>query len=210
MFYHKTDFSFSPKAVNWVVDKFKEKFNSKFPHDLDIEQDSGILQLSPMGKELIAFLKKYNLRTNYMGIGAFVSNSDTWFEGNPHIDIKFNNADRDRPIRTRFNVMVLGNPKDTMFWWTKYNFESKDLVINDFITVTGLKYSSRSIPGKDPKERWDHLGEPNEQAVNLLTPSAFVKTDCVHTVNVSPGPRLIISVAFEESIEDIIAKIKSS
>ena len=32
--------------------------------------------------------------------------------------------------------------------------------------------------------------ERDDKKDKLLTPSAFVRTDCTHTVNVSPGPRL--------------------
>jgi len=212
MFYYKTNFAFSDQAIFWIKNKYKNKFDSKFCHDLDMSQAKLSIQqqwqLSPAGVELVSFLKQFDLDIKYLGIGLFMSNQDEWYEGNPHIDIKFSSG-VDRPIRARFNVLVLGNPEDDMIWWGSYTYDSDNLVLNKFKTIDGHEFTSRSIPGNSPRERWEHLGTPTERVKNLLTPSAFVKTDCVHTVNVSPGPRLIVSVAFKESFEEIVERVKS-
>ena len=60
------------------------------------------------------------------------------------------------------------------------------------------------IPGSNPDERWDYLGTPNTTKSNLLIPSAFVQTDCAHAVILSPEPRLIVTVALDKTIEEII------
>ena len=54
------------------------------------------------------------------------------------------------------------------------------------------------------EERWQCLGTPTEIKSNLLVPSAFVKTDCAHTVSVSAGPRLIVTVAIDKPLHEII------
>ena len=51
--------------------------------------------------------------------------------------------------------------------------------------------------------RWKWLGEPTHCEDRLLAPSAFVRTNCPHTVSVSPGPRIIVTVAFDKTIEEI-------
>jgi hypothetical protein len=204
MFYYQTDFDFSLVAKQYIKNIYKHKFNQNYYHDL--EPEKLILSISPPGREIVNFLSKYNLNTKYQGITAFTSNSDTWFEGNPHVDIMQINGEQ-VPIRTRFNIMIEGNPDDSMYWWKDISWGSDQLVQNKFTLRSGHGYDSYSIPGNDPKERWYYMGEPSDKKDKLLTPSAFVRTDCTHTVNVSPGPRLIISVAFSETFDDIVSRL---
>ena len=204
MFYYQTDFDFSPSAKQYIKNIYKHKFNQNYYHDLD--SSKLIDPISPPGREIIKFLSKYNLNIKYQGIMAFTSNSDTWFEGNPHVDIIRINGEQ-VPIRTRFNIMIEGNINDTMYWWKDISWGSDQLVQNKFTLRSGHSYDSYSIPGNSPKERWDYIGEPSDKKDKLLTPSAFVRTDCTHTVNVSAGPRLIISVAFAETFDDIVSRL---
>ena len=111
------------------------------------------------------------------------------------------------PIRTRFNIMIEGTIDDSMYWWKDISWGSDQLIQNQFTLRSGITYNSFSIPGDSPKERWDYMGEPSDKKDKLLNPSAFVRTDCTHTVNVSPGPRLIISVAFAETFDDIVNRL---
>jgi len=62
---------------------------------------------------------------------------------------------------------------------------------------------SRSVPGATPDIRWTLLGKPDAEIRNLYNPSAFVRTNCAHTVSVSPGPRLIVTVALDKNIQEI-------
>jgi len=206
MFYYQTDFNFSPTAKQYIKNIYKHKFNQNYYHDLDSEKL--ISPISPPGREIVKFLSIYNLNINYQGIMAFTSNSGVWFEGNPHVDIMRINGEQ-VPIRTRFNVMVEGNIDDTMYWWKDISWGSDQLIQNQFTLKSGIIYNSYSIPGNSPKERWDYMGEPSDKKDKLLNPSAFVRTDCTHTVNVSPGPRLIISVAFVETFDDIVSRLNS-
>jgi hypothetical protein len=206
MFYYQTDFDFSPSAKQYIKNIYKHKFNQNYYHDL--ESEKLISPISPPGREIVKFLSKYNLNINYQGIMAFTSNSGVWFEGNPHVDIIRINGEQ-VPIRTRFNIMIEGNIDDTMYWWKDINWGSDQLIQNQFTLKSGITYNSYSIPGDSPMERWDYMGEPSDKKDKLLTPSAFVRTDCTHTVNVSPGPRLIITVAFAETFDDIVSRLNS-
>ena len=204
MFYYQTDFDFSPSAKQYIKNIYKHKFNQNYYHDLDSEKL--ISPLSLPSREIVKFLSKYNLNTKYQRITAFTSNSDVWFEGNPHVDIIRIKGEQ-VPIRTRFNIMIEGNIDDTMYWWKDISWGSDRLIQNQFTLKSGITYNSYSIPGDSPKERWDYMGEPFNKKDKLLTPSAFVRTDCTHTVNVSPGPRLIITVAFAETFDDIVSRL---
>jgi len=206
MFYYQTDFNFSPVAKQYIKNIYKHKFNQNYYHDLD--SDRLIDPISLPGREIVKFLSKYNLNIKYQGITAFTSNSDIWFEGNPHVDIIRING-KQVPIRTRFNIMIEGNIDDTMYWWKDISWGSDQLIQNQFTLKSGITYNSYSIPGDSPKERWDYMGDPSDKKDKLLTPSAFVRTDCTHTVNVSPGPRLIVTVAFAETFDDIVSRLNS-
>jgi len=203
-FFHKTNFDFSTKAKNWILARYQDKFNRKFYHDLDITQYDSQVEWhnSLAGKELIEFLSKYNCDTNYYGISAFISNMPYDIKSNPHIDTKFKQGNSYR-IKTRFNVMVLGNPQDPMVWWDHIEYGNSKLIESKFHSITGQEYCSKSIPGNDPISRWDYLGTPTIQTSNLLTPSAFVKTDCAHAVILSSVPRLIVTVALDKTLSEI-------
>jgi len=207
MLYHQTDFKFSKRSTKWLTDRYHSTFENKFFHDLDIDplQTQDEWTKSPVNKELKDYLKKYNLNTDYYGIGAFISNWDYDYIGNPHIDLKFG-VNETFEIKTRFNVIVLGNPEDEMVWWTDWTYADKRLVRHQFKTHNGIEYTSWGIPGNGPEERWKTLGEPDFRLPNVYFPSAFVKTNCAHTVHVSPGPRLIVTVALDKTLEEIFDK----
>lgn len=203
--FHQTDFTFSESARQWIVDRYQDRFNRKFFHDLDITQNEFQKEWhnSLAGQELTTFLSKYNCDTSYYGINVFVSNMPYAIKSNPHMDAKFSKGNAYR-IKSRFNVMVLGNPEDPMVWWDQIEYGDPSLVEYKFHSITGQEYSSMCIPGNDPVERWEYLKEPTLRVTNLLTPSAFVKTDCAHAVILSEGPRLIVTVALDKSVDEII------
>lgn len=207
MFYYQTNFDFSDAAKQYIKYIYRLKFEKKYQHDLEL--DNLILPISLPGREIIKFLSIYNLNINYQGISAFTSNSDIWFEGNPHVDVTRIEKEY-APIRSRFNILVEGNPHDAMYWWNDIQWGSDNLVKNQYMTNAGSRHESWGIQGNSPKERWEYMGNPSEKKENLLTPSSFVRTDCVHTVNVSSGPRLIISVAFDETFEDIVSRLNTA
>ena len=200
MFYHQTDFEFSKQARDWIVDQYAKQFCNEFFHDLNIFQWPESIATN----ELRLFLKQYNCTTDYYGISAFVSNSSDFFIGNPHIDLKFDRFGNSHRIQTRFNVLVQGTAQDEMVWWQDWRYGDSRLVDNTFKSLSGFSYTSKSIPGDTMEERWQCLGTPTEIKSNLLVPSAFVKTDCAHTVSVSSGPRLIVTVAIDKPLHEII------
>lgn len=206
--YYQTDFNFSELAKQWIINQYKDRFNRKFFHDLDITQykfqDEWHNSLA--GQELTNFLSKYNCDTSYYGISVFVSNMPYDIKSNPHMDIKFSQGNQYR-IKSRFNVMVLGNPEDPMVWWDHIEYGDPRLIEHKFQSITGQEYVSKCIPGNDPVARWDYLGEPTTKCSNLLTPSAFVKTDCAHAVILSPQPRLIVTVALDKDLSEIVGTL---
>jgi hypothetical protein len=200
MFYHQTEFDFSKEAKDWILEQYVKRFSQEFYHDLDVYRWPNSLA----SKELKSFLEQYKCNTYYYGISAFVSNNNNFFIGNPHIDTKFDRLGNSSQIKTRFNILVQGDPQDEMFWWQDWQYGDSRLVDNTFKSLNGISYTSKSVPGDTVESRWQLLGIPTKIKSNLLTPSAFVRTDCAHTVSVSPGPRLIVTVAIDKALEEII------
>ena len=209
MFYHQTDFNFSNRAQEWILSRYRAKFKEIFVHDLDGDQYKNYSQIiwraSPAGKELLKFLSKFNCNDSYYGITAFISNSDHVHIGNPHIDARFDSQGNSSKILSRFNVLVQGCADDEMFWWKDWQYNDARLVEQLYYDLNGFSYTSKGITGNSMEERWKTLGTPDVTKKNLLLPSAFVRTDCAHTVTVSPGPRLVVTVALDKSIEEIIS-----
>ena len=206
--YYQTDFNFSELAKQWIVDRYQDRFNRKFFHDLDVTQHEfqNEWHSNLAGQELVNFLSKYNCDTSYYGISVFISNMPYEIKSNPHMDTKFSQGRQSR-IKSRFNVMVLGNPQDSMVWWNHIEYGDSRLIEYKFQSITGQDYTSKCIPGDDPEARWNYLGEPTIQFANLLTPSAFVKTDCAHAVILSAQPRLIVTVALDKDLSEIIGTL---
>jgi hypothetical protein len=206
-FFYKTSFNFSAQAKYWIINRYRDRFNNKFFHDLDItqydQQSQTEWQQSIAGQELADFLSLYNCDASYYGIATFISNDSAKVFSNPHMDTKFSKGNSYR-IKSRFNVMVLGNPDDPMVWWNHMTYGDSRMPETEFTSITGTKYTSKSIPGNNAEERWNYLGTPSATESGLLTPSAFVQTDCAHAVILSPEPRLIVTVALDKTIEEIV------
>ena len=206
MLCQSVDFTFSNEAVNWVIERYHDQFSQNFDHDLDAEQYVNTAQAqwhsSPVGAELVDFLSTYNLDTSYYGISAFISNRTDTFIGNPHVDARFDLQGNPSEIKSRFNVLVQGNSQDRMVWWPSVTYWDTRLESKVF-QLNGQTFKHKSVPGNDPESRWAWLGKPEHSESNLLTPSAFVQTNCVHTVTVSAGPRIIVTVALNKTLEEI-------
>jgi hypothetical protein len=213
IFYHKLDFDLSPVAKQWVVDRYAERFKENFWHDADMTQVfSGDAQQEwiegPVGQELIPFLATYGCDASHQGITAFISNTQESYPGNPHLDIKVDQDLRQDIIKSRINIMILGNPNDEMVWWDWLSYGDERLQETEYTTYVfnqERKFKCVNVPGDTKPERLAFLGEPTHRASSLLTPSAFVRTDCAHTANLSPGPRLIVTVSFNKTIDEILS-----
>lgn len=205
-FYTSSNFKFSPAANQWVLDRYRLRFDQNFFHDLDITQlDINSQQewkTSIAGTEIIEYLQSIGCDSDYYGIGVFISNSDQMINSNPHCDVRFKNKTQSK-IKTRFNVMVLGNKDDEMVWWPEYVYGDTRFTESHFTSLTGQQYTSWCIPGNNSSERWQWLGPPVVRSTPLMNTSALVKTDCVHAVVISPGPRLVVTVAIDKDLEQI-------
>ena len=200
MFFQHSDFKFSEKAKNWILDQYHDKFQTMFEHVLDTSLSQQVWCGSIVGHELNEFLFKYNLDTNAHGIHALISNDQCSYN-EPHIDF----VDKSVVVKSRFNVMVVGATSDEMVWWPDWGCQDSRLLLTEYRDVHDDVFVMPSIPGSTPQDRWHTLGEPGVRTQDLYQncSSAFVKTDCAHAVNVSPGPRLLITVGFDKPFEEI-------
>lgn len=207
MYFHQSSFKFSDNATQYILTKYASVFDNNFMHDLDINQyyDNNQFEWyhSIVGYELNTYLKQYKCDTSYYGITTFICNTTDTYLGNPHVDTRIDENGVQTTIKSRLNVLVLGNPTDNMFWWDTMRYGDERMIDSSYKDLNGVEYISKSVPGNTMRERWDYLGKPTMIANNILTPSAFVKTDCAHTVTCSPGPRLILTVALNKSIEEL-------
>lgn len=171
MFYYQSDFEFSQKTKNLILSIYKNKWSKNFLHDADYYALKNIWKLTDIGREIESFLSKFNLTLNYAGVNTFISNHNSTYKTNPHVDILHRNGEF-LPIRSRFSIMVLGNPSDTFFWWDHVRYGDESLKKHTF-NYWGKEYESLGISGDSVEGRWDYLGKPSLMASNILTPSAF-------------------------------------
>lgn len=192
----ETEFEFSNKAITWIKQIHQPFFESNTCyHDLFNIIGTDIFEQSIAGREIRSFLKKFNLNTAFTGICTFLSNHPEHYIGNPHIDY-LNNRNSLYQIPYRFNIMILGNSNDRLFYWR--NFDQSKLIDHTFYNLYNKSYVSKAVPGDYPEQRWKYLGPPTDIVNNYLSKASFIKTSMAHTVEVSPGPRLIITVGFKD------------
>jgi hypothetical protein len=204
-FYHSLKFNFSMEARNWVLDRYAGRLEGNIGHDTDLTQYTPSAQAewqnSIVARELNDYLSQYGVDTSYNGINVFLC---TLGNPDPHIDTKSDYEGNVYRIRTRFNVMLLGNPHDPLAWWDNFEYDDPRIEETKFIGPDGREYINKSVPGRDTQGRYAFLGAPTCTARDIYTPSAFVRTDCAHTVHFIPGPRLIVTVALDKTIEELL------
>lgn len=206
MLFHKTTFDFSSEAKAWAIAYYENLFKENFNHNLEGGQlnRQDAWRASPVGQELLNYLSQYNCDTSSLLISAHLCNSKESGYGKPHVDI-INPNNKMTIVNTRFNVMILGNPSDPMVWWTDMPYNDSRMVEStQFNGRTGKPFKTITMPGETTKEKLNYLGKADVYEPNLLTPSAFVRTDIVHTIFHSAGPRLVITVGFDKSIDELI------
>ena len=204
-FYHSLKFNFSNDARNWILKRYEGRLTGNIGHDTDLTQYTPTAQAewadSIVGHELNQFLEQYGVDTGYNGINVFLC---TLGNPDPHIDTKSDHEGCVYRIKTRFNTMVLGNSYDPLAWWGSFTYDDPRIEDTTFKGPDGKKYINKSVPGRDTQGRYAFLGAPDCVARDIYTPSAFVRTDCAHTVHFTPGPRLIVTVALDKTIEELL------
>ena len=205
-FYHSLTFNFTNDAREWILNRYRDRLTGNIGHNTDLSQYSPEAQAewrnSLVGQELNAFLNQYGCDTEFGGINVFMC---TLGNPDPHIDTKSDyETGKVYRIRSRLNVMVMGNPHDPLAWWSSFEYDDPRIEETKFLAPNGREYINKSVPGGDTQGRYAFLGAPDHVARDIYTPSAFVRTDCAHTVHFTPGPRLIVTVALEKSIEDLL------
>jgi hypothetical protein len=207
MLFHQTTFGFSQPALDWITNYYKDKYETNFHHNLDGIQwrHQDIWHASPAGIELLNFLKQYYCNTENLIITAHLSNTKNSGFTNPHVDVINRGAAEPKIIKSRFNVLVKGNVEDAMYWWPNIACGDHRLIPAVHTSSrTGKPYNTFTVPGDTIKEKFIFLGKADVIKSNLLTPSAFVRTDCMHTIFTSAGPRLVVTVEFDETIEELL------
>jgi hypothetical protein len=222
MYYISTSFEFSPTARKFILDYYARSnlFGTNFLHGEDMSQETPLKQTiwvnGIVGQELKSFLAPYGCDLSYRGITFFICNTKESYLGNPHIDStpdgSIDNVDEymqgsGTVINSRFSVMILGNPEDPLTWWNNMQFGDERMVAHQFKYINGKEYVAKNIPGNSMEERWAYLGEPTHVASNVFTPSAFIKTDCAHTITCSPVPRLMLTVPLNKSIKELSGNV---
>jgi hypothetical protein len=208
LLYYKTNFEFSQDSKKWILDRYKNNFDNEYGHNYDVTQLTPDLQKEwrdNAGKELLEFLSAYNCNISELSITAHICNKSEFRPRliQPHIDFIRPNGVL-TVVNTRFNILILGNPEDEMIWWTSVEANSNKLKEVTYINPrTNASYNTLTIPGNLNK-KLEELGDYDFKQSNLLTPSAFVRTDCMHTLSVTPGPRLVVTVGFNKTIEELI------
>jgi hypothetical protein len=199
--YYQTNFTLSARGNNFIINLYKNFFQKNFEHDADYNTIRNVWKISPIFNELKLFLETYNIDLNKCFVNTFVSNTLQSTKTNPHVDV-LNNGKLE-PVKTRFNILIIGNPFDPMIWWDKFEFGNQIYKTRDF-HVGNQTYKSLVVPGDSVDDRLKFLGSPSVVKHNLLTPSSFVNTFVAHALEISPGPRLVLSVGIDKEIDKII------
>lgn len=201
MLYHQTEFYLSTQSCNFVKNLYTNIFRKNFEHDADYNTLANIWKISPLVKDLQPFLQKFNIDLYSCTVNTFVSNTSKYTKTNPHVDVS--NDGSISPIKTRFNILILGNTYDPMLWWNDYKFGHVIYETKNFI-VGKHTYQSLTIPGNSVEDRLNLLGQADLIKHDLLLPSAFVNTFVAHALEISSGPRLVLSVGIDKHINEII------
>lgn len=207
--FYPTNFKLSEEATAWVIDKFQHRFTKNFNHNLDLALTQQQWRNGPVGKELLNFLSQYNCDTSTLIIGAQIANNKNDTMMRPHID-SYRELDADdndflELKNTRFNVFVLGTPEDEIYWWSTINHDDSRLIEKKTISpISQRTFKTMWVPGNTNREQIDYLGPHDYSASYATIPSAFLRTDCIHTLKLSKGPRLLVSVAFDKPLAEII------
>jgi hypothetical protein len=197
IYYRQTSFDISDRTKFVILKTFENIWNSRFDHDIEYQFTNKVLLRTNLALEISKFLQLYKLDFQYAGIQFFTSNLTESENTNPHVDVLHRQGLL--PIRSRFNILVLGNPSDPMVWWNNVKWGDSSLQKTE-VSYKGTKYYSYAIKGENVLD----LGPPSFIKQNLLMPSAFVSTHYAHALNLSKGPRLVISVPLEKEISDYI------
>jgi hypothetical protein len=122
--------------------------------------------------------------------------------GYPHIDFANN-----KPVSARLNFLLEGK-NDKMYWWP-HTVDSNVVLQKDIKTDGNNRrlrgYLVDDISNLPRKEMYNQLGKPVTVCENLynINHAAIVRTDILHAVTWSGGPRLILSMQILESWEEI-------
>lgn len=164
---------------------------------------------SPVANDIRAVLKSRGLTGTNFELFTYKEFATPNLDGGyPHID--FHNGS---VIPARINFLLEGQ-NDKMYWW-KHDINS-DLILQNDIKTNGERsrlrgYLVDQISNLPRKEMYAQLGTPIATCDNLYGPNsaAVVRTDMLHAVTWTGGPRIILSMQIEESWEEISTKLNA-
>lgn len=201
LLYKQTDFDLSDRSKDLVRKIFKFKWHTEFDHRMEVPQEN-IWKFTGVKNELDDFFVTKKLTIEYKRITVFLSNLQKPYNTNPHIDL-IHEENNIFPVKTRFNILCQGNTDDSMFWWENCKWGDQRIIKRSFTTYNGISYRTFGVIGDSVEDRYKILGQPSFIKNKLLTSGSFIKTDIAHAINISPGPRLIVSIEIDKSIEEI-------
>lgn len=209
--FHKIPFAFTEGSLNWISDnifKLSELHNQNSPIN-SITCRLHNYNQSPPAVELRTSLEKLGLTgTNFemFTYKPFVQpNLDG---GYPHLDFL-----NEIPIPARINVLIEGK-NDPMFWWP-HSFESeyilKETKITDGKTSRMKGYLIDELSKLPRKELFKQLGNLADKTSELYAKdqAAIVRTDYLHAVTWTGGPRIILSMQIKNAwtqLEDLLSQ----
>lgn len=203
--YYKTVFRLTEDAKNEILNYYKGIWSNNFEHRLEFLPHQWLSSLP--GIEISKFLSTFKLSPYYTGINVFLSNTTQNTYTNPHVDIL--HKSKLLPILTRFNTKCQGDD-DIMYWWNDCKWGSDKLIKKNFTSYSGVNCESLAIPGESITDRYKFLGNPTLSISNVLTPSAFVNTEFAHSLYIPKGPRIVLSVGFNQTFHNILDKIHAA
>ena len=217
--YFKLDFRFSDTSIHWIERKFHFLFTKPRHHYLyrtknfltDHNVKVSFKNSLPL-REIKAYLLQYGIPENYYdneenGPDIFVSVTTESKPPHPHIDetqiLDPSVPNGVRPVLTRFNTFITYSPYEDMYWW-------EDVVPGHPLVVSyenGVIYQKLGIKGNGALHKLYNLGQPSHISHHMYkdTQSAFVRTDCAHSVSSKfPGTRFGITVSINKTIDELI------
>lgn len=216
--YLTVPFSFSDEALNElnaIVDPLYDEFITSGVlggNQVQLTSRDGWQDLfheSLPGRELQSIIDQYKLnRPTYQLFMYRPVDGQTGELGNPHLD----SLTPEIFCPFRFNILLEGDPSHEMVWW---DLDASSNLI-EFVTfehVDGRKSWRWQVAGNTIKERLDKIGTYTWRSGNLSIPqktASFLRTNKVHAIEMHGKKRIVLSLRFDKSWENIENEIESN
>jgi hypothetical protein len=204
-YFNNIPLEFDSNLQNWMNDNLYQLTEY---HNLHSPINSIVCRLhqhneSPVAVHIRNTLKLHGLTGTNFEVFTYKTFLEPNLDGGyPHIDFANN-----KPVSARLNFLLEGK-NDKMYWWP-HTVDSNVVLQKDIKTDGNNRrlrgYLVDDISNLPRKEMYNQLGKPVTVCENLynINHAAIVRTDILHAVTWSGGPRLILSMQILESWEEI-------